>query len=138
MRLAPVAAHLGRLLRAAYNHAVRAAALVTLALVTAAAAPQEQGATAKPFAISLHRYAFDPPRIEVNQDDLVKIELHTDDIAHSLTIDAYRIAKRVDAGHPVTFEFRADRAGTFPYYCNLQIDDGCRKMRGELVVKPRH
>ena len=88
-------------------------------------------------ASRLRRYAFNPPRIEVNQDDLVKIELRTEDIAHSLTIDAYRIAKRVGPGHPVTFEFRADRAGTFPYYCNLQIDDGCRQMHGELVVRPR-
>ena len=106
--------------------------------LAAVAAAQDQGPTAKPFAVTLRRYTFDPPRIEVNQDDLVKIELHSGDIAHSLTIDAYRIAKRVDAGHSVTFEFRADRPGTFPYYCNLQIDDGCRKMRGELVVKPRH
>jgi plastocyanin len=37
----------------------------------------------------------------------------------------------------VTFEFRADRAGTFPYYCNLQVEDGCRQMRGVLVVNPR-
>ena len=61
----------------------------------------------------------------------------TDDIAHSLTIDEYRIAKRAAPGHPVTFEFRADRAGPFRYYCNLQIEDGCRQMHGELVVKPR-
>jgi heme/copper-type cytochrome/quinol oxidase subunit 2 len=54
-----------------------------------------------------------------------------------MTIDAYRIAKRVGPGQPVTFEFRADRPGTFPYYCNLQIEDGCRQMRGELVVRPR-
>jgi heme/copper-type cytochrome/quinol oxidase subunit 2 len=113
------------------------AVLLTLALVAVAAAPQDQGPTAKPFAVTVRKYSFDPPRIEVNQDDLVKIELRTEDIAHSLTIDDYRIAKKVDAGHPVTFEFRADRAGTFPYYCNLQIDDGCRTMRGELVVKPR-
>jgi heme/copper-type cytochrome/quinol oxidase subunit 2 len=113
-------------------------ALLTLALLALGAGAQDQGPTAKPFAVTVRRFAFDPPRIEVNQDDLVKIELHTDDIAHSLTIDDYRIAKRVGPGHPVTFEFRADRAGTFPYYCNLQIEDGCRRMRGELVVRPRH
>ncbi len=102
-----------------------------------AAATQDQGPTAKPFTVTAHRYAFEPARIEVNQDDLVKIELRTDDIAHSLTIDDYRIAKRVGPGQPVTFEFRADRAGSFPYYCNLQVEDGCRQMRGVLVVKPR-
>jgi heme/copper-type cytochrome/quinol oxidase subunit 2 len=91
----------------------------------------------RPWQITASRYRFDPPRIEVFQDDLVKVELRTKDIAHSLTIDTYRIAKRVSPGQPVTFEFRADQAGTFPFYCNLQIDDGCRQMRGELVVKPR-
>jgi heme/copper-type cytochrome/quinol oxidase subunit 2 len=111
--------------------------LLCIGLAATAATAQDQGPTAKPFAISVRRFAFDPPRIEVNQDDLVKIALSTEDIAHSLTIDAYRIAKRVGPGHPVTFEFRADRVGTFPYYCNLPIEDGCRRMRGELVVKPR-
>jgi nitrous-oxide reductase len=76
-------------------------------------------------------------RIEVQQGDLVKIELRTHDIAHSLTIDDYRIAKRVGPGQPVTFEFRAERAGTFPFYCDLKSEDGCRKMRGVLVVEPR-
>lgn len=118
-----------------YNHAVRAA-LLTFALVAGAGA-QDQAPTAIPITVTVRRYAFDPPRIEVNQDDLVKIELRTNDIAHSLTIDTYRIAKRVGPGHPVIFEFRADRAGTFPYYCDLQADDGCRKMRGQLVVKPK-
>ena len=107
------------------------------ALAVPVLSPQDQGPTAKPFDVTAHRYAFEPARLEVNQDDLVKIELRTGDIAHSLTIDEYRIAKRVGPGQPVTFEFRADRAGTFPYYCNLQVEDGCRTMRGVLVVKPR-
>ena len=113
------------------------AAFLFVALAAAGLTAQDQGPTERPFAVSAHRYTFDPPRIEVNQDDLVKIELRATDIAHSLTIDAYRIAKRAGPDHPVTFEFRADRAGTFPYYCNLQIEDGCRRMRGELVVRPR-
>ena len=98
---------------------------------------QNQAPTVRPWHVTATRYRFDPARIEVLQDDLVKIELRTEDIAHSLTIDAYRIAKRVNPGQPITFEFRADQPGTFPFYCNLQIDDGCRQMRGELVVKAR-
>lgn len=87
--------------------------------------------------MTARRYAFDPARIEVDEGDLVKIDLRTDDIAHSVTIDAYRIAKRVGPGAPLTFEFRADKPGTFPFYCNLQAEDGCRRMRGELIVRPR-
>jgi plastocyanin len=98
---------------------------------------QNQAPTVRPWHVTASRYEFSPPRIEVLQDDVVKIELRTEDIAHSLTIDAYRIAKRVNPGQPVTFEFRADRPGTFRFYCNLQIDDGCRQMHGELVVRDR-
>ena len=69
-----------------------------LFFVLAAGAGQDQGPTAKPFTVTARRFSFDPARIEVNQDDLVKIELRTEDIAHSLTIDAYRIAKRASPG----------------------------------------
>ncbi|MBZ5560209.1 MAG: cupredoxin domain-containing protein [Acidobacteriia bacterium] len=116
---------------------MRRVTVLFVALMVAAAAAQDARPAAKPFSVTARRYTFDPPRIEVTQDDLVTIELHTADIAHSMTIDAYRIAKRVSPGQPVTFEFRADRPGTFPYYCNLQIEDGCRQMRGELIVRPR-
>jgi len=111
--------------------------LLSLALAVVALGAQDQGPTARPFSVTARRYKFDPPRIEVYQDDLVRIEPKTADIPHSMTVDAYRIAKKVAPGKPVTFEFRADRAGTFPFYCNLQIEDGCRQMRGELIVKPR-
>jgi plastocyanin len=100
-------------------------------------ATQNQDPSVRSIKVTARRYRFDPGIIEVFQDEVVKVELHADDIAHSLTIDAYRIAKRASPAGPVTFEFRADQAGTFPYYCNLQIDDGCRQMRGQLVVKPR-
>ena len=103
----------------------------------APAAAQNHEPTVRSVKVAASRYRFDPPIIEVFQDDLVKIEVRSEDIAHSLTIDAYRIAKRISPSQPVTFEFRADQAGTFSYYCNLQIDDGCRQMRGQLVVRPR-
>jgi nitrous-oxide reductase len=98
---------------------------------------QSQGSTARSFAVVASRYTFAPARIEVFQDDLVTIELRTDDIAHSLTIDDYRVSKRVSPGQTVSFEFRAERTGTFPFYCDLKAEDGCRAMRGTLIVKPR-
>ena len=88
------------------------------------------------FSVSARRYAFDPTSLEVHSGDLVKITLRSEDIPHSFVVDAYRISKRVGPGGTVTFEFHADRAGTFPYYCSLTIEDGCREMKGQLVVLP--
>jgi heme/copper-type cytochrome/quinol oxidase subunit 2 len=82
-------------------------------------------------------FRFTPARLEVTQDDLVKLTVRSEDIAHSFTIDEYRIVKRVPAGGSTTFEFRADRAGTFPFYCNLTSQAGHQMMHGELVVRSR-
>ena len=109
----------------------------TFALAAGRAAAQDHEPSIRRVSVVARKYAFEPQRIEVAQDELVRIELRTLDIAHSLTIDGYRISKRVSAGAPVTFEFRADREGTFPFYCNLQTDEGCRQMRGDLIVRPR-
>jgi cytochrome c oxidase subunit 2 len=100
-------------------------------------ARQETAPTRREFTVVGRRYAFSPDRIEVRQDDLVKVTLVAEDIPHSFTIDAYRIAKRAAPERPVTFEFRADRPGTFEFYCNLTTEEGCRRMRGELIVTPR-
>jgi len=110
-----------------------------LGLLCAGDAGLAQDTPQKPreITINAHRYEFSQSRIDVTQDDVIRITLIADDIAHSFTVDAYRIAKRAAPGTPVTFEFRADRSGTFPFYCNLTIDDGCRRMRGELVVAPK-
>ena len=81
------------------------------------------------------KYSFAPTRIEVQKDEIVKVTFTAVDIPHSFTIDGYRISKRAAAGQTVTFEFRADRTGPFPFYCNLTQDDRCKEMHGELSVK---
>jgi len=98
---------------------------------------QEQAPNRREFTIVAKSYDFAPDRIEVTQDDLVKITLRSTDEAHSFTIDGYRIMKRVPAGGSTTFEFRADKAGTFPFYCGMTNAEGHRGMRGELVVARR-
>ena len=91
--------------------------------------------SAREFTINGDHFAFSPVRIEVQKDDLVKITFSARDIAHSFTIDQYRIAKRAGAGQTVVFEFRADQAGTHRFYCNLTQDDRCRRMEGQLIVR---
>jgi cytochrome c oxidase subunit 2 len=95
---------------------------------------REQGQV-REFSVVGRDYHFSPERIEVQKDDLVKISFRADDMPHSFTNDRYRILKRANAGQTVTFEFRADEAGTFEFYCNLKLDERCRNMRGQLVVR---
>jgi heme/copper-type cytochrome/quinol oxidase subunit 2 len=89
------------------------------------------------FTVVAKNYEFTPRRIEVMQDDLVKLTLRSEDDAHSFVIDGYRIMRRVPAGGSTTFEFRADKAGTFPFYCGMTSAEGHSRMKGELVVAAR-
>jgi cytochrome c oxidase subunit II len=125
----------------AFRPSLRASAASALfigVVVGWVSAPRSQESGERSFTVSARQYAFDPAVIEVTQDDLVRITFTTDDIPHSFTVDKYRIAKRVERGKPVVFEFRADQPGRFPIYCNLAADEKCKNMRGELVVKARN
>ena len=113
---------------------VRWSALV-LSLVGFGLFVKAQEGGERSFAVSAHKYDFSPARIEVQQDDLVRVTFSTTDIPHSFTVDKYRIAKRVEPGKPIVFEFRADQPGRFPIYCNLAADERCKEMIGELVVR---
>lgn len=98
-------------------------------------AEQDKPAVVREWAVVAKRYSFTPSLIEVNHGEIVKITLRTEDIPHSFTIDEYRISKRVAPNHPVFVEFCANRRGRFTFYCNLTIEEGCRNMRGTLVVR---
>ena len=106
---------------------VVAAAL--FALTAYASAPQ-----VREVAVTGEDYAFSPGTIEVQKDEIVKVTFTAVDMAHSFTIDEYRISKRAAKGQTVTFEFRADKASG-EFYCNLSHDAKCKGMRGKLVVK---
>jgi heme/copper-type cytochrome/quinol oxidase subunit 2 len=109
-----------------------------IALAAAAGAlAQEQAPNRREFIVTARDHRYEPDRLEVSQDDLVKITLRSEDRPYSFVIDAYRIVKRAGGGQSVTFEFRADRPGDFPFYCNLTSDPECQAMRGTLVVKAR-
>jgi heme/copper-type cytochrome/quinol oxidase subunit 2 len=98
---------------------------------------QEQAPNKREIALTARNYRFAPSRIEVAQDDLVKLTVQSEDVAYSLTIDEYRVSRRVPAGGSTTLEFRADRAGTFAFYSNLTNDARHAQMKGELVVRGR-
>ena len=112
-------------------------ALVTLGRLRSNVSAQEQAPNRREFTLTAKDFRFSPDRIEAARDDIVKLTVRSGDVAYSVTIDEYRISKRVPAGGAVTFEFRADRQGTFPFYSNLTGDARHEGMRGELVVRPR-
>jgi heme/copper-type cytochrome/quinol oxidase subunit 2 len=121
-------------------------AAILLAVVVGAIALVNAQAR-RDFNVVARKYSFqvsgnDRAEIHVAQNDLVHISFSTEDIPHSFTIEDnrqshYRIMRRAEAGKPVAFDFRADTAGRFRFYCSLTIDEKCKGMQGTLIVDPR-
>ena len=121
-----------------------ALALGSLAAATGSVSGQQPK---REFSVSAHKYGYrvsgtDRPEIRVTQGDVVKILFEAEDIPHSFTMEGnspYRIMKRAEPGRPpVTIEFLADTPGSFPFVCNLPIDERClRETRGMLIVERR-
>ena len=98
---------------------------------------QDQPPNRPEFTLVARNFRYSPDRLEVSQDDLVKLTIRSEDAAYSFAIDEYRIVRRVPAGGATTFEFRADRPGTFRFYSNLTSDGAHAEMQGQLIVRPR-
>ena len=98
---------------------------------------QDQTPNRPEFTLVARNFRYSPDRLDVSQDDLVTVTIRSEDITYGFAIDEYRIVRRVPAGGMTTFEFLADRPGTFRFYSNLTSDDGHAEMQGELVVRPR-
>lgn len=96
---------------------------------------QDQVPNRRDVAVTAQDFRFSPDKIEVTQDDLVRITVTSRDVAYSITIDEYRLSRRVPAGGSTTLEFRADRTGTFTFYSNMS-DARHESARGALVVRP--
>lgn len=119
--------------RLGYKSAI---AIVSCAAVAAGSFLYASGAQqSRDVSVTGNDFTFSPSRIEVQRNDVVKVTFTASDIAHSFTIDSYRIAKRAGAGQSVTFEFRADQPGEHTFTCNLTHDERCRNMKGVLVVR---
>lgn len=102
-----------------------------------AVAGQDQTPSRRDVQLRVTSSGFSPERIEVVRDELVRVTIQGDAVTHSFNVDEYRIAKRIQAEGSTVVEFRADREGTFPFYCNLTSEPGHDQKRGQLVVRSK-
>lgn len=80
---------------------------------------------------------FQPSRIEVRQGDLVRLRLTSYDVTHSFQLLDFGIdTGPIFPGTSKVVEFKADRAGTFPFQCNVRCSPLHRNMVGQLIVRP--
>lgn len=107
---------------------------------TFVSARQDPAAVSAPkvFEVVATRFAFAPDRIEVTQGDIVRLVVTSADGVHGVGIKKFKVDKKVPrGGEPVTIEFVASEAGSFPIVCSEYCGKGHNDMKGTLVVSVR-
>ena len=86
------------------------------------------------------RSHFTPEHVEVNQGERVVWHItnmeRAQDATHGFCVPAYNVNLSLEPGEYESFEFVADKAGTYPYYCTEFCSALHLEMMGYLHIKP--
>ncbi|HEY7089697.1 MAG TPA: Sec-dependent nitrous-oxide reductase [Tepidisphaeraceae bacterium] len=87
------------------------------------------------------RSHFNPENVEVNEGDTVVWHFNNleraPDATHGFALAGFNINLSLEPGEAETIEFKADRAGTYPFYCSEFCSALHLEMMGYLQVKPK-
>ena len=81
------------------------------------------------------QWEFVPSEVRVDLGETVRLVVTSEDVAHGLMIPAFNVNQRIEPGQTVTVEFTADKAGEFPFFCNVFCGSGHKDMAGTLIVE---
>ena len=92
-------------------------------------------APVKRIRMYVENWRFIPKEIRVTQGTRVVIDFESRDSPHAFVIKkGYKIKVPLGEDEKKRFEFVADKAGKFRFYCGRPCGNGCAKMNGTLYV----
>lgn len=102
---------------------------------TSAPATSTQNGAVKEFTVSGKNFSFAPAAMTVKKGDRIRITFVNESGTHDLRVDGYNVGtKTTQSGASETFEFLADKAGSFEYYCSVG-QHRQMGMKGTLIVQ---
>ncbi len=135
---------------------VAAGIIVVCAVIPPLLARPGPGGERRDFSIKARQYAFDPPRIYVDQGDEVHVRLASLDVVHGFFLEGYDINAEIEPGKAKfkvwqpskgrdssealveEIVFTATRRGKFRYRCSHTCGSLHPFMQGELIVRPNY
>lgn len=87
---------------------------------TSAPSTGTQNDVVKEFTVTGKNFSFAPAAMSVKRGDRVRITFVNESGTHDLRVDGYNVGTKViQGGASETFEFVADKTGSFEYYCSI-------------------
>lgn len=101
----------------------------------AVAAPVEEEAPVKFVKLYVQEWKWSPNVIRVPVGTKLKIEALSYDSSRRFDLKGYKLKVGLPQDELVTFEFTADKVGTFRWKCGRPCGNGCAKLTGKLIVE---
>jgi cytochrome c oxidase subunit II len=93
--------------------------------------------SAQPITIHAKRFAFQPSEITIYKGETVKLDLTSDDVAHSLVVEGLNINTPITKGHITEISVTPDKTGDFKGKCGRFCGTGHGSMRFVVHVVSR-
>ena len=81
------------------------------------------------------QWEFSPNPIVVKKGEKVRLRIKSVDVTHGFALPDFGINEVLNPGQEITIEFKADKQGTFEFFCSVQCGEGHAGMRERLVVR---
>jgi cytochrome c oxidase subunit 2 len=93
--------------------------------------------TTQPIEIHAKRFSFEPAEITIYKGETVKLDLTSDDVAHSLVVEGLNINAPMTKGHVTEISVTPDKTGDFKGKCGRFCGTGHGSMRFVVHVVQR-
>ena len=90
----------------------------------------------KVIPVTAERFKFTPAVIELKLGQPVVLELTTVDRKHGFQVPDLKIDENIEPGRVTRVRIAPDKAGTYPFHCDIFCGSGHEEMAGEIVVRP--
>jgi cytochrome c oxidase subunit 2 len=84
--------------------------------------------------VSARKFSFTPAEIPLRKGEPVTLELSTEDVFMGFNVPDFKARSDIVPGKVMRLRLTPDRAGTFPFLCDIFCGDGHETMSGKIVV----
>jgi len=84
--------------------------------------------------VSARKFAFTPTEVALKKGEAVTLELSTEDVFMGFSVPDLKARSDIVPGKVMRLRLTPDRAGTFPFLCDIFCGDGHETMSGKIVV----
>ena len=104
------------------------------ALLAAAAGMRVAQGQDQVIKVTARKFSFTPAEIPLKKGQQVTLELSTEDVFMGFSAPDFKVRSDIVPGKAMRLTFTPDKAGTFPFICDVFCGDGHESMSGKLAV----